>query len=309
MAVHLTVHDALLEIAGMLENTTAVIRAMHPLLIGRLLALVALVVVLTGPEFATAGEPQVSQPMPVIRYPVAVGSERQLFVDDAILESLEGLRRTYHQVTKYVKNPILIPEKPWETQALSLLPLTVLCDAQSGTLRVWYSAWGKQVGKPTFMCVADSRDGIHWDRPNLGISEFNGSKDNNILREGRMFRVLCDPRDPDPARRYKAIIRDAGFLAGFSADGLRWKTTVPVLQKAYDASSVHWDPVGEKWIASCKIWRDEKRVRGYAESKDFIHWSDIAFILAADDKDKPGDQLYSMSIAPYEGLYLGLLKV
>jgi hypothetical protein len=275
----------------------------------RTLALAAAVLVAAGAGGSVAAESDVSRELPVVQYPVAVGSQRQLLFDDAMVESMRDLRRTYHQVTKHAQNPILVPEKPWETQARSILPLTVLRDSQSGTLRVWYSAWGKQVDKPTFMCVADSRDGLHWQRPSLGIFEFDGSKDNNILREGRMFRVLFDPRDPDPARRYKAIIRDAGFLAGFSSDGLRWKTTVPILQKAYDASSVHWDPVGEKWIASCKIWRDEKRMRGYAESKDFLHWTDIAFMLIADEKDKPGDQLYSMSITPYEGIYLGLLKV
>ncbi len=251
----------------------------------------------------------VSKDRPRIRYPIEVGREKQLFVDEVVIESMQGVQRTYHAPTKYARNPILVPEKPWETQAKSILPLSVHRDPDTGNLRVWYSAWGKQVDKPTFMCVADSKDGLHWSRPNLGLVEFNGSKDNNIIREGRMFRVLYDPRDADPARRYKAIIRDAGFLAGFSPDGLRWKTTVPVLREAFDATSVHWDPVGEKWIASCKIWKNGRRMRGYSESKDFIHWTPVAFMLAADEKDKPADQLYSMAIARYESVYVGLLKV
>jgi hypothetical protein len=244
-----------------------------------------------------------------LQAPIALGPERQLFIDDDVIASMQGIRRTFHPVTKFAGNPILIPEKPWETQARSILPLTVLRDPNSGSLRVWYSAWGKQVDKPTYMCVADSTDGIHWTRPDLGLVDFEGSRHNNIIREGRMFRVLYDPRDPDPSRRYKAIIRDAGFLAGFSPDGLRWKTTVPVLQKAFDATSVHWDPAGSKWIASCKVMHEGKRARGYAESKDFVHWTDVAFMMTVDDKDGPADQLYSMAIARYESLYVGLLKV
>lgn len=273
------------------------------------IAVVAAVMAAAGWTDASGAE--VSKAVQDIHYPIVVGSERQLFVDDVIapVESMQGLRRTFHQPCKYVHNPILVPEKPWETASRALLPMTVLRDADTGKFRVWYTVWGGHVGKPTYMCVADSEDGLHWTRPNLGLVEFQGSKDNNIIRKGRYFRVLYDPRDPDPARRYKAIIRENGFHAGFSADGLRWDTTVRVLKKAFDSSSVHWDPVGEKWIASCKMWRNDKRVRGYAESQDFLHWTAPAIVLQADEKDGPGDQLYSMLISRYESVFLGLLKV
>jgi hypothetical protein len=262
-----------------------------------------------GQSAAKVVEGDVGQERPVIQYPIAVGAERQLFVDDVVVESVRDVVRTMHPVKKYSGNPILVPEAPWETQAKSLLPLSVHRNPETGGLRVWYSAWGKQVDKPTYMCVADSTDGIRWTRPKLGLIEFNGSKENNIIREGRMFRVLYDPESRDPAQRYKAIIRDSGFFAGFSPDGLRWRTTVQVLDGAFDATSVHWDPVDRKWVASCKLMRNDKRVRGYAESKDFVHWSDIRFMLAADDRDKPGDQLYSMAVNRYESVYIGLLKV
>jgi hypothetical protein len=54
---------------------------------------------------------------------------------------------------------------------------------------------------------------------------------------------------------------------------------------------------------------NDKRVRGYAESKDFLQWTDIVLILAADERDKPGDQLYSMTITRYQSVYIGILKV
>jgi hypothetical protein len=278
----------------------------------RTVVFLAAVLSLAGP-LASLGAPavkgDVSNDLPHIEYPVTVDREKQLFIDDAIVESMQGLRRTCHAVTKHPNNPIMVPDRPWEVQAGSILPLYVHRRPDAPGFRVWYAAWGKHRGKPTYMCVADSKDGLHWTKPDLGLVEFNGSKDNNIIREGRMFRVIYDPRDGDPTRRYKAIIRDAGFLAGFSPDGLRWKTTVPVLRDAFDATSVHWDPAGNKWIASCKIMLEGKRARGYAESRDFIHWTDIAFMLAADKRDKPSDQLYSMAIVPYESVYLGLLKV
>jgi hypothetical protein len=222
---------------------------------------------------------------------------------------MTGLKRTLHPVQKHPDNPIVVPDQPWETQAKCILPMTILRDPDTGKFRLWYSAWGKQLGKPTYECYAESQDGLHWIKPDLGLVEFNGSKNNNIIREGRMFRVRLDPSDPDPSRRYKAIIRDSGFLVGYSPDGFSWRTEQGVLDQAYDASSVHWDPVENKWIASCKIWLNGKRTRGYAESKDFAHWSDTCLILAADDRDGPADHLYSMPIFRYESVYVGLLKI
>ncbi len=64
------------------------------------------------------------------------------------------------------------------------------------------------------MCYAESADGITWTKPELGLVDLGGNKQNNIcLIEGKSRRtrsstiflsVLYEPHDPDPARRYKA---------------------------------------------------------------------------------------------------------
>jgi hypothetical protein len=246
---------------------------------------------------------------PKIEVPIRVGTEKQLFVDDVTIQSLRGLKRSFHPVDKHSGNPLMVPDRPWETQAKCILPLTVLPESETGKLRLWYSAWGKQVEKPTFECLALSNDGLRWEKPELGLCDFEGSTKNNIIREGRMFRVLFDPLDKAPNYRYKAVIRDSGFFAAHSPNGLEWTTTVPVLEQAYDASSVHWDPVNRKWIASCKVFVNGKRSRGYAESTDFTHWTDTCLMLTPDERDQPSDHLYSLSIFRYESVYIGLLKV
>ena len=61
-------------------------------------------------------------------------------------------------------------------------------------------------------CYAVSRDGLHWERPRLGLVEHGGNRANNLLdfpdgRGGTLpiaaLPVLHDPDDPDPARRFK----------------------------------------------------------------------------------------------------------
>jgi hypothetical protein len=84
-----------------------------------------------------------------------------------------------------------------------------------------------------FLCYATSKDGVNWEKPALGLVEYQGSKHNNIcdLPEPTLWStaaVLYDLEDPDPSRRYK-IAYEAQFPEGyrfcvaFSPDGLQWK--------------------------------------------------------------------------------------
>ena len=102
-----------------------------------------------------------------------------------------------------------------------------------GELRMWYQAkssqdteGGRRLG------YAVSQDGYNWERPNLGLIEFNGNKNNNIidLFDGNpcltSAPVLYDPDDPDPNRRFKMCIEASQFVnslaVAYSPDGLRW---------------------------------------------------------------------------------------
>ncbi|MDP6777536.1 MAG: hypothetical protein QGI83_12310 [Candidatus Latescibacteria bacterium] len=81
-------------------------------------------------------------------------------------------------------------------------------------------------------CYATSRDGVTWEKPKLGLVEYNGSKENNIvdLRGGRCdleaLPILYDPEDPDPDRRFKTAFESSGYqekvAVAYSPDGLRW---------------------------------------------------------------------------------------
>ena len=269
-------------------------------------------VLATGQEVAPPEPPlrDVGQELAVIEIPIAVGPEKQLFVDDAVIESATGVTRTLHQVTKHPDNPLVVADKPWEGLSV-LLYGAVIRDPESGEFRMWYLAWGKHVGQPSFICYAESEDGLHWTKPNLGLHEFKGSKKNNIVIPNVTSNtvVTFDPGDPDPDQRYKAVIRAGGTHGYTSPDGIHWRDHGVIMDQCYDSTSVHWDPVGEKWIASVKIFRDGKRARGYAESKDFFHWSDTYFMATVDERDSAGDQMYAMTIFRYESVYLGLLRM
>src|SRR5690606_22457262 len=89
---------------------------------------------------------------------------------------------------------------------------------------------------------AESVDGINWTKPSLGLVEYNGGRDNNLVaidppQLGFLnLKVLHEPDDPNPERRYKMSThvyftkdRRMGTLVPFfSPDGLHWKTARPV---------------------------------------------------------------------------------
>ena len=74
------------------------------------------------------------------------------------------------------------------------------------------------------LCYATSKDGIHWEKPELGIVDFHGSKKNNIVLRGEHgIGVLEDPHETDPQKRYKAIKPfKHRTQVWFWPDGLNW---------------------------------------------------------------------------------------
>ena len=139
---------------------------------------------------------------------------RQLFVDDYGIESMRGLTRTMHRVTKYPDNPLLKPERSWEGESIYISNSTIY-DSQERLFKMWY-----QAGEYT--CYATSQDGIHWHRPNLGLVEFDDSTDNNIV-EGQAMQLVYEPLAPSK-QRYKTLSwnHERGYHALFSEDGLVW---------------------------------------------------------------------------------------
>jgi len=100
-------------------------------------------------------------------------------------------------------------------------------------LRMWYLGSGHLDGDFFCrICYATSRDGVHWERPNLGLVSYNGNRDNNLIDlpgiEGSIasFAVLHDPTEADPQRRFKMTIQCKYYRGrlsvAYSPDGLRW---------------------------------------------------------------------------------------
>jgi len=260
---------------------------------------------------------------------------------------MQGLTRTLHPPVKYEGNPILQPEKSWEKIPPKFKKNngpqvqgngTIIQDPVSGQWRMYYSAmmWRK--------CLAVSKDLLHWERPVLNQVEFEGSTENNIVFEDLIAdtaSVICDEREKDPARRWKAVLyhyrhgnnQPEGMYAWFSPDGLRWTMDPNPIMNSWipnpgmkeerwtqswpmpgigDVNALSWDSKLNCFVAYIKVatYRDGKffRTRGMCESNDFIHWTEPRLILIPDEDDPEDLHLYGNTGWPYESIWLGTLR-
>ncbi len=99
-------------------------------------------------------------------------------------------------------------------------------------LWMWYLGHGDDDSWHQRVCFAKSRDGYNWEKPELGLVAYNGSTRNNLvdIQGGQYHIQACvvyyEPDDPEPTRRFKAIIETSKyspkFAVMFSEDGLQW---------------------------------------------------------------------------------------
>ena len=263
-----------------------------------------------------------------------IGGYRQLFVDDHVVERRINCRREFNQVEKASFNPIIVCDKPWERgEGWYIERMTLIDDPHYGLLRAWYETIKTYKDRPseTYMCYATSQDGVHWHKPNLGIVEFDGSKDNNIVAhpksEASSMRWFdLDPREKDPSHRYKSLDRgpNGQFIPKYSADGFRAATAPDKLTRMTfydDCTPPVWDPQADCWVFYRRSWSGGihgkgTRQKGIALSEDptLEKWfPKNHLIIEADELDaeeaaRRGADLgefYAMMGFPYQGMWFG----
>lgn len=140
----------------------------------------------------------------------------------------------------------------------------------------------------------------------------------------------------DLVSHYRKMISDALYLptqkraagVAFSPDGINWGECDPFFIPAIgDLSHLTWDPYQKQYLIFARDfflpeevhakfrdteWYREifwgRAVRLYT-SQDFVHWTPGEMVMYADIDDRPGDEIYSMAVFPYEGLYIGLIQM
>ena len=250
-----------------------------------------------------------------------IGSRLELFVDDAIIGSMAG-SASLRLHAPAMREIALTADRPWEGNMCGGYKT---CFRDGDVFRMYYQAWNgaisEQDGKarmaeaPIRIGYLESPDGIRWHRPSLGLVEFGGSRDNNIVfagigADGRGVHGFAPYLDANPAAapeaRYKALGATAAgwplkLYALQSPDGLRWSLMQeePVIAEgAFDSQNLaFWDPERSEYRAYVRDFSGQffRGIKTCA-SPDYIHWTKPDWV---EFPGSPAEQLYTNQILPY----------
>jgi len=255
-------------------------------------------------------------------------NKRELFVDYHLIDDMNGASLKLHnpvsagQAIKY--------DQPWETDETGSGSFYTNIFQDGDVYRMYYR------GHSTLLCYAESKDGINWYRPNLGLIDYEGSDQNNIimkLRElGSGFGAFLDTNpNSSKSQRIKGNMRglwddstNSSNLYGYAtADSTNWNQIQddPIilgsLPNHWDAqNSIFWSEAEQQYVIYARYMVgpdgllgenfrkvDEKsRIRSTARatSPDFENWSDFVPMEYSDtDSITPSAQLYTNQTTPY----------
>ena len=255
--------------------------------------------------------------------PLKIGNRLEPFVDQYLIDRMEGTSLRLH-APHYAG--VAVPfNDPWDRDASGYATLI----EDNGLYRLYYrggprdDSAGKSEGSTSYFCYAESRDGITWVKPKLGLVEFQGSKENNILlapasKEDpwtQSISPFLDTRTGVPAdERYKAVGGQwpHGLYVLVSPDGIKWRKwrEQPVFKAgAFDSLNVaFWSETERCYVLYFRVftgWTDYTqkafRVDGFRSisrttSPDLVNWSAPQRMTFG---NTPLEQLYTNHTRPY----------
>lgn len=284
-----------------------------------------------------------------------------LLITPGLIVRAEQAHLVPGRVVKHPANPLLTEDRPWEPRWDDMKP-SVWRDPVHGRTHLWYTpfifdsctsernaepwcvehwppgvtyhvrepGWRRELA----LCYAYSDDGVKWVKPELGLTDWNGSAANNIL--------LRDPADPaedvwmsgvigsgvgvdehetDPARRFKMITGarhgsgERGLAVAYSPDGMYWSKPRRVLPpEAWPEPESTWGDAHNTWLYSPKLGRYIAFTQGWnpggyvrrlklrVESDDFERWTNPEPVIY-----EPDVEVHTHVAFTYAGLHLALV--
>jgi hypothetical protein len=249
-----------------------------------------------------------------------------------------GVRVRAEVATK--SEPWLSAEKPWELGGVTVAAVV----QDGGRYRAWYgsSTAGRHdkvvvapngrlklgsEGGSSFLCYQESDDGWHWRKPALGLVEFQGSTENNIVTADAFLtggQIFLDPVAP-AEERYKLVVntdirefdpqaKGHSVLGGaVSPDGLHWtKLPEPLWREDFNndgSPTVYHDAQTGKYVMFMRANYPRRRSISRSETSDFRRWPVPTMILTPGPDEDPSDDFYDNPYLWYPGSANGHLML
>ena len=227
--------------------------------------------------------------------PLRVGTEKQLFIDDLLIDDGRGVRLVVNR-PELTGERCIHADKPWE--GFGVLAYNSIME-DDGVLKLWYDAIANDGSR--WCCYATSEDGLHWEKPDLGIVPFDGHKGTNIVfPPGRMaHEPNCVFKDSNPAcpaaEKYKMVAslhppgQEHGTYVAASPDGVHWKLmkNSPVFRPSDTNNICFFDNRIQRYVGYVRVW-DPMRKVGRCEFSNISDWGKEQVVFAYDNQDQRG---------------------
>lgn len=169
---------------------------------------------------------------------------------------------------------ILKAEMPWESRFIAFYTTMLRIGEE---YRLYYTC--RDTTGFGSLCLATSKDGIHFERPNLGLREYNGSKANNMLNiDSLEGNVLYCPDAPEHERfLYLAHTYPDGFFLHTSPDGIHWSMKPELLLDRFCDSQniVLKNPEKEGYLVYARGWQRRKTDGMHMRTVVRMEWPDL----------------------------------
>ena len=238
-----------------------------------------------------------------------VGSRRELFIDYHLIERMADVRLELNRPRD--EGVVIRFDQPWEFPFAGCP--TVIRDGDIYRL-IYRGMFAPGDGSNVeCTCYAESEDGVHWTKPDLGLFEVRGTRDNNVILAhdppfSHNFTPFLDTRaDVDPSARFKAVAGTAGskgLCAFASPDAIHWRKVrdEPVItQGAFDSQNVaFWSEAEQAYLCYFRTFRNGKRWVSRTTSEDFVAWTPpVEMVFRHGDGLAPDEHIYTNGTHPY----------
>jgi hypothetical protein len=245
---------------------------------------------------------------------------RHLFLDPALIEQSANVAIAVNPAQR--RETVIRTDQPWEQLMISFF-LTVR--EEEGKLRMWYICRDKD--NKANVAYAESRDGVAWTKPNLGIVDYHGSKANNLVGLHRLEGVVFQDPNAPAAERYTYVTSakptkepagQTGLYRYHSPDGLHWSSdATPIVRAGSDTQNVtFWDARIGRYVVYLRGWDPQPRRRKVMRLElpnlkdpfptvpskrgfgDYFN-DEIPTVLHCDERDPVRTDIYNIAAQPY----------
>jgi len=257
-----------------------------------------------------------------LAYRIQAAKGPYFLCDERVTEDRWLAERFVVPLKKHTANPLIVGVYPWEGTG-PLMGGSVLYDPKDSKHKIWYGVWNRHnyFNKLPFsynICYAESKDGIHWVKPALGVFKHESDPRNNCIRLGtdktQAIDVCLNPRPDKYPGRFLAIHNQkGGVFVSSSQDGktFTFLHETPAIPYHSDThNNFVYDEVRKQWLLFCRpraYAGDHKRRVSMQISSDLQNWTHDRTILVPTETEKP--EFYGMTVFRLGDLFWGVLQV